>query len=113
MSQRKRTVWVVMHYEIMGLAESPHVDSMQFHVSSSLDKAEVYIRSGWVASYSWWQVHPYEVDFAEFDEGAEVYYYSHRGTRLRAAPTTRSIAAFRKHTARHPEWRPPNPSSQK
>ncbi len=103
-----------MHYEIMGLPESPQVDSMQFHVSSSLDKAEVYIRRVKVDAYSWWQVHPYEVDFArfaEFDEGAEVYYYSHRGTRLRAAPMKRAISAFRKHAARHPEWWPPHPPS--
>jgi hypothetical protein len=110
MSRRKQIVWVVMHYEIMGLPDSPHVDSVQFHVSSSLAKAEEYIRSHWVASHSWWQVHPHEVDFADFfasDEGVEVHYYSHRGTWLKTVPARRAISAFRKFVARHPEWYSP------
>ena len=109
MSQRKRTVWVVMHYEIMGLPDQPRVDSVQFHVASSLGKAEEYVRRSHVASYSWWQVHPHVVDTADVDEGEEVYYYSHRGTRLKMAPTKRSIAAFRRYAVRHPERFPPGP----
>jgi len=112
MSQRKRTVWIVMHYEIMGVPESPSIDSVQFHVSSSLETAEEYLRSVRTDSHSWWQVHPHVVDSADFGEGDEVYYYSHRGTRLRAAPSRRSITAFRKHAARHPEWWPPHPPNQ-
>jgi hypothetical protein len=109
MSQRKRTVWVVMHYEIMGLPDSHHVDSVQFHVSSSLEKAEESMRRSHVAAHSWWQVHPHVVDAADFGEGDEVFYYSHRGARLSAAPTRRAITAFRRHAARHPEWYPPHP----
>jgi hypothetical protein len=112
MSRRKQTVWVVMHYEIMGLPETPRVDSVQFHVSSSLAKAEEYIRRGLVDAHSWWQVHPHVVDSTDFDEGVEVYFYSHRGTPLKAAPMRRAISAFRKHVARHPEWWPPAPPSQ-
>ncbi|WP_165235926.1 hypothetical protein [Aquisphaera insulae] len=111
MGQRKRTVWVVMHYEIMGLPDSPQVDSVQFHVSSSLEKAEEYIRSRHVSSHSWWQVHLHVVDFAGLEDGDEVHYYSHRGARLKRAPTTRSIATYRRHAARHPEWFPPKPPS--
>lgn len=111
MSQRKRTVWVVMHYEVIGLPESPQVDSVQFHVSSSPAKAEEYIRGTRTASHSWWQVHPHAVDSADFDEGDEVYYYSHRAARLRAAPTRRSITAFRRYAAHHPEWYPLHPPS--
>jgi hypothetical protein len=80
------------------------VNSVQFHVSSSLNKAETYIRGLGVDSHSWWQVHPHVVDTAEVDEGAEVYFYSHRGTPLKAAPTTRAIRAFRKHADRYPEF---------
>jgi hypothetical protein len=114
MGRRKRTVWVVMHYEIMGLPESPRVDSVQFHVSSSLEKAEEYIRKIGTDSHSWWQVHPHAVDFDDFEVGEcdEVYYYSHRETRLKSAPTIRSIAAFRRYTARHPDRWPPLPSGQ-
>ena len=111
MSQRKRTVWVVMHYEIMGDPDSPRIDSVQFHVSSSLEKAEEYMRSHYVASHSWWQVHPHAIDSTDFGEGDEVYYYSHRSTRLKVAPIKRSITAFLKYAARHPEWYPPKPPS--
>lgn len=107
MSERSQTVWVVMHYEILGLPDSPWVDSVQFHVSSSLEKAEVHIRIAHVASHSWWQVHSHVVDATNYDEGEVVHYYSHRGTRLKAAPTRRAITAFRKYAARHPEWFPP------
>src|SRR5687768_11444766 len=103
-----------MHYEIMGLPDDPRVDAIQFHVSSSLEKAEEYIRSSGVDAHSWWQVHPHEVDSADWlAEGEEVYYYSHRGTRLKTAPTKRTIAAFRKHVARHPELYPASPPNQK
>lgn len=111
MSRRKRTVWVVMHYEIMGHPESPRVDSVQFHVSSSLEKAEEYIRGVRTDPHSWWQVHPHVVDSADFGEGDEAHYYSHRGTRLNAAPTRRSITAYRKQAARHPERHSPHPPS--
>ncbi len=113
MSKRKRVVWVVMHYEIMGLPDSPRIDSVQFHVSSSLEKAEEYIRDVHVDSHSWWQVHPHVVDDPEFvGEGEEVYYYSHRGTPLKSAPITRAIAAYRKHTDRYPEFYTSRPSSR-
>jgi hypothetical protein len=112
MSQRKRIVWVVMHYEIMGLPESPHVDSVQFHVASTLEKAEEYTQRLETNPYGWWQVHPHVVDNAEEGEGEEVYYFSHRGNRLKAAPIRRAISAFRKHAARHPEQWPPPPPNQ-
>ena len=112
MSRRARTVWVVMHYEIMGLPRSTHVDSVQFHVSSSPENAEAYVRGVRVASHSWWQVHPHVIDSAGVGEGDEVSYYSHRGARLRAAPTKRAIFAFLKHAARYPEQYPPPPQKQ-
>lgn len=110
MTARKRTVWVVMHYEIMGLLGSYRIDSVQYHVSSTLKKAEEYIRGTGVDSHSWWQVHPHVVDAVNFDEGVEVYYYSHRGTRLNSAPMSRAIVAFKKHAARYPEFYPTSKS---
>ena len=104
MGKRRQTVWVVMHYEIMGLPDCPQVDSIVSHVSSSLSQAEEYIRRVYVDAHSWWQVHPHAVDTADFIEGEEVYFYSHRGKRLRNAPTNRAITAFRRHAARHPEF---------
>jgi hypothetical protein len=103
----KQIVWVIMHYEFMGLPMSPHIDSLQFHVSSSLQKAEEYVRGRGVDAHSWWQVHPHVLDAKgddESTEGNEVYYYSHRGTRLRSAPMRRAGKAFQKHTARYPEF---------
>jgi len=103
MPKRPQTVWVIMHYEIMGLSESYWIDCLQFHVSSSLKKAEASIRRVQVDAHSWWQVHPHEIDTTDFDEGVETHFDSHRGTRLKSAPATRAIAAFRKHVARNPE----------
>jgi hypothetical protein len=108
---RKQTVWVVLHYEIMGAPDSPRIDSLQFHVSSSLKKAERYIRSTGVDAHSWWQVHPYVLD-GDGDEGVEVHYYSHRGTPLKIAPMSRAFIAYAKHVARHPEWYSNRPSDQ-
>src|SRR5256885_2322593 len=33
MINRKRVIWVVMHYEYIGFADLPWVDAVQFHVS--------------------------------------------------------------------------------
>jgi hypothetical protein len=106
MRKDKKIIWVIMHYEIMGLPDSPYVDSVQFHVSSSLKKAENYICSRGVQSHSWWQVHPHILDAGGNDasvEGDEVYYFSYRGTPLKSAPINRAITAFRRHAARYPE----------
>lgn len=87
-----------MHYEFMGVRESPYIDSVQFHVSSSLAKAEAYVRKVHTFSHGWWQVHPHVVDHDDpsRDEGLETHFYSHRGTRLKAAPFKRARAAFDK-----------------
>src|SRR5215207_9613275 len=90
MKQTKPTIWVIMHYEFMGPPQSPYLDSVQFHVSSSLKKAEKYIRDHVVDGHSWWQVHPHVLDAGGIDEGSEVHYYSHRGTPLKALPMKRA-----------------------
>jgi hypothetical protein len=104
MNRRKQVVWVAMHYEIMGRPESPYIDSVQFHVSSSFAHAERYIRAMGVDSHSWWQVHPHAVDCPpDLDEGDTVHFFSHRGTRLKAAPLRRAMAEFQKHVIRNPD----------
>jgi hypothetical protein len=94
MSKKKPiTVWVIMHYEVF----ENQIDCLQFHVSSSLKKAEAYFRVHHVAPYSWWQVHPYVIDHditKDGWEGDEVYYYSYRGTKLKKAPFNQVKAAF-------------------
>lgn len=108
-TRNKPTVWVIMHYEFMGHPDSPWIDSVQFHVSSSRKKAESYIRGRVVDAHSWWQVHPHVLDANGADaEGDEAYFYSHRGTPLKSAPIERARAAFQKHVLRHPEehWPP-------
>jgi hypothetical protein len=113
--KHKQIVWVIMHYEFIGLPQWRHIDSVQFHVSSSLTKAEKYIGDTWVEAHSWWQVHPHVVDAKGDDastEGEEVYYYSHRGNRLHSAPIKRASIAFDKYTARHPELYRSSPSNQ-
>jgi hypothetical protein len=87
-----------MHYEIFGV-EPTVADCLQAHVSSSLRRAEAYIRDVYVSPFSWWQIHPYVVDNPKdgwLDEGAEVHYYSHRGKRLRSAPWQQAIKAWQR-----------------
>src|SRR5262245_8297447 len=96
-----------MHYEILGQPESTYIDSIQFHVSSSLKKAEKYIRSSIVDAHSWWQVHPHMLDAnGEEVDGDQVYYYSYRGARLKSAPISRAMRAFAKHVAKYPQFYP-------
>jgi hypothetical protein len=95
MRKKQKTVWVVMHYEIMGIPGALHVDCLQSHVSSTRKKAEKFIRDMWVYPFSWWQIHPHVVDCDDWlSEGEEVYYYSHRGTPVRSAPVKRAEKAF-------------------
>jgi hypothetical protein len=100
MAKKKITVWVVMHYEYMF---NEHIDSVQFHVSSSLKRAEKYISKTFVAPYSWWQIHPHLVDndnWKDGEEGVEVHYYSHTGKPLRRPPFNRALAAWRRQLER-------------
>lgn len=89
------TVYVIMHYEYF---EGGFIDCLQFHVSSSLKKAEAYFKVMRINDYSWWQVHPHVVDHnpRESWEGEEVYYYSYRGKRLRQAPHKQAMKAWEK-----------------
>ena len=105
MKTKRTTVWVVMHYEYSRLKGVILVDCLQFHVSSSRKRAEKYIRSRSVSSYSWWQIHPHVVDCDDWKmEGDEVYYYSHRGTPLRSPPFKRAEKAFLREEAKYREW---------
>jgi hypothetical protein len=91
-SKPPSTVWLIMHYEFMFEGK---LDCMQFHVSSTLKKAEAYVKKSGVMPYSWWQVHRYVVD--EHGDGEEVYYYSHQGRRLNKAPHDQALRAFWKY----------------
>jgi hypothetical protein len=92
-SRKKPTVWVVMHYEIF---PGEKVDSVQFHVASSLPAAERYVRQRGVEPFSWWQVHAYIVDHDHFWDEAPPKYYSHTGRPLKAAPLRRALSAYRR-----------------
>ena len=94
---KKKIVWLIMHYEFF---DDKHIDCLQFHVSSTKKRAEAFITAVSVDAHSWWQVHPYILDDPAFlEEGREVYYYSHRGTPLKAPPYKRALAAYRKYIA--------------
>jgi len=96
MKKNRKTVWVVMHYEYIRWGGIILVDGVQFHVSSSLKKAEKYLRGAIVFPYSWWQVYPYVLDDDTGTEGETVFYYSHKGTPLRRAPYKRAESAFKR-----------------
>ncbi|HQR07610.1 MAG TPA: hypothetical protein PLN21_12350 [Gemmatales bacterium] len=97
MTKRKRPiVWVIMHYEIMF---DDHIDSLQFHVSSTRKKAEEYIDNHGMSHYSWWQIHSHRIDHDfknDGEEGVEVYYYSHTGRPLKSAPQKQALAAYQR-----------------
>jgi hypothetical protein len=99
--KKQHRVWVVMHYEIMGVEPHEWVDCVQFHVSSTLAKAEGYIKRSIVDPFSWWQIHPHVVD-TDDDEGAEVHYYNYKGRAIRAAPTEQAVKAYRKDRRENP-----------
>jgi hypothetical protein len=89
------TVYVIMHYEYF---EGGHIDCLQFHVASSLKKAEAYFKIVHVDPHSWWQVHPHVIDHNPKDgwEGEEFYYYSYRGKRLKEPPHQQARKAWEK-----------------
>ncbi len=89
MLKKKTIVWLVMHYEFMFEGK---LDCLQFHVASTLKKAEIYVKKARVMPYSWWQVHPYVID--EYADCEEVYYYSYRGKPLKKAPWIQARRAF-------------------
>jgi len=102
--RRKQPVWVVVHCEFMGLATAPHIDEMPFHVSSTLHRVERYLKSCYVAPYSWWKVQQYLLDGdPEDDERWTILYYTHTGRAVRSPPTKRALAAFRRRKDPLPE----------
>ncbi|HKI31254.1 MAG TPA: hypothetical protein VKA46_05270 [Gemmataceae bacterium] len=103
MPKKKPTVWVVMHYEFTGVEPCVHIDSVQFHVSSSRRKAEKDIHGCWVSPFSWWQVHPHVLDAQDDErEGEEIYYYSHKGTPLTRPPYKRAQKAWERDKIKNP-----------
>jgi len=88
-NKKKTIVWLIMHYEFMFEGT---LDCLQFHVSSTLKKAEAYVKKSGMMPYSWWQVYPYVID--EHGDGDEVYYYSYKGKRLMKAPWKQARRAF-------------------
>lgn len=89
-------VYVVMHYEFF-----TSIDSMVFHISSSLKEAEKYIEKMIVCSSSWWEVLPMKIDQDINEELSElivpkVFYYNYKGKSVKRRPVKQAIVAFGK-----------------
>lgn len=100
MTRKGKTAWVLTHCDIMGDAAKPHVDSLAWHVSSSLRKAEKYICSTIVSPTSWWEIREFQTDCPDRDNDDKsqletVRYYSHKGARIACAPWNRAVKAFK------------------
>src|SRR5436305_546467 len=82
----KTKVWVVIHCEYFQFHDctSPTVDEMAFHVSSTLSKAERYMRGCNMSSYSWWKVQQFGVN--ENNDEGQVHYYTHKGLPIESPP---------------------------
>jgi len=100
---RPQTVFVIMHYQIV---HEDHFDCIQAHVASTLKAAEKYIASAEIPSFSWWQVHPYEIDadpVAEITAKETIYYYNHAGKASKSAPLKQALKAYIKALKDNPE----------
>jgi hypothetical protein len=97
--------WVVVHHEFIGLPAESRVDVIQCHVATSLAKAEAYFRRRYTSAHGWWQIHAHRIDDETCtNDGLEVCFYSHRGTRLTRPPIARAREAFFRDVARNPDW---------
>jgi hypothetical protein len=97
-SSRKSIVWVVVHCELMGPTEAPHIDEMVFHVASLLAAAERYLRRLFVAPYSWWMVERRVVDEADTDadDSPQRQYFNYRGQPRQSPPHKAARRAYDK-----------------
>jgi hypothetical protein len=93
--RRKRTVFLVLHHEIMLRGQDCYfADEVVFYVASSLERAIQYIKRVSVEEYSWWEIEQLAVD--SMDDPIRVGWYGRRGGRLKAAPFDKSLAAFKR-----------------
>jgi hypothetical protein len=92
---RKRTVFLVLHYEIMMHGSDIYwPDDIVSYVASSLAKALRYIKRVSVEEYSWWKIEEQAVD--GMDNPVHIGWYGRRGGKLKAAPYEKAIAAYKK-----------------
>lgn len=88
-------VFIVLHHEIMGPADSPHADEMVFYTCESVDKALDLIKGSGVARWSWWEIQSHELNSQEWPE--HVGYFGLRGGKLSTPPYDKCVEAYRKH----------------
>src|SRR5262249_41411584 len=98
LSSKNGEVWVVIHCEIMQFGDTPVIDEMVLHVSSTKRRAERYIKGRSVMDYSWWKIQRYRVDTVndDDDDHGPVFCYTHRGTAIQSPPIKRAISRFKK-----------------
>jgi len=95
-------VWVVFHCEVWN-TDPYFCDEMLFHVATSLEKAEAYMKDVHIEPIAWWQVLEVTTDNADFHKDAdEVYFYGNKGRRVKYPPRKRATRAFLKD---HPTGR--------
>jgi hypothetical protein len=82
---RAKTVYIILHHEIMGGREHPKDDEMLFYIASSLAKAIELIKRSYVCRWSWWEIQKVRMD--DFDWPTHVGYYGRRGGKLKQPPS--------------------------
>ena len=87
--------WVIIHCELWVKEPNVFIDEMVFHVASSLEKAEKYLKDIFIENTSWWKVIEMEVDRDEsFSEDGLFYFYGNRGKKLKKMPYKRALKNF-------------------
>ena len=88
-------IYIVLHCEIMGLANNLRVDEMVFYTADSLEKAIELIKSSRTDPWSWWEVQVQDLNSHEWPERVNL--YGSRGGILKNAPYKKCEKLFLKH----------------
>lgn len=87
-------VFLVLHHEIMGIADDLRADEMVFFTCTSMNRALESIRTCSVDRWSWWEIRVQDMDSLEWPE--HIGYYGRRGGKLAKPPYKKCVEIFKK-----------------
>ena len=75
----------MFHCEIWGTKPNLHIDEMVFHVASSLEAAEHFVKSGGeILPIAWWKIAEFTLNNPDWDQDANwSQCYGAKGTKLK------------------------------
>jgi hypothetical protein len=70
---------------------------MAFHVASTLEKAEAFIKDIHIFGDAWWKIAEFKLNNRNHDEDADSFrFYGNKGRPLKKAPFKRAMKVFEK-----------------